>query len=246
MAIGRGGQAITLKVRSGPQWVHEIKHDGYRLQDRRDGDRVHLFTRRGFNWADRYPRIVAAARALKASSAVIDGEAVWCGPDGKSDFDKLHSRAHDAQVFLYAFDLLGLNGEDWRGHTTCSTHALTNGKLGHSGIVLVAAWTARNCKSGPHTMASGAAATIAAACSASSSLRTPKPPGITAKLLPSTKPLRLNSSKKASIAGAFRRVGVQKTESIFCRPFRITGECLEGQSILPPFSKWNGAKSGVL
>jgi hypothetical protein len=46
----------------------------------------------------------------------VDGEAVWAGEDGKSDFDKLHSRAHDQQVFLYAFDLLGLNGEDYRNH----------------------------------------------------------------------------------------------------------------------------------
>jgi hypothetical protein len=54
------------------------------------------------------------AGRLKARSATIDGEAVWCGPDGNSDFDKLHSRANDDQVFLYAFDLLELNGEDYR------------------------------------------------------------------------------------------------------------------------------------
>jgi bifunctional non-homologous end joining protein LigD len=53
-------------------------------------------------------------RAIKATSALIDGEAVWCGPDGVADFDKLHSRAHDDQVFMYAFDLLELDGEDLR------------------------------------------------------------------------------------------------------------------------------------
>jgi ATP-dependent DNA ligase len=42
--------------------------------------------------------------------------AVWAGTDGKSDFDRLHSHAHDEQVFLYAFDLLELNGEDYRQH----------------------------------------------------------------------------------------------------------------------------------
>jgi bifunctional non-homologous end joining protein LigD len=46
----------------------------------------------------------------------VDGEAVWAGKDGKSDFDKLHSNAHDEQVFLYAFDLLEWNGEDYRQH----------------------------------------------------------------------------------------------------------------------------------
>jgi bifunctional non-homologous end joining protein LigD len=44
----------------------------------------------------------------------VDGEAVWAGKDGKSDFDRLH--AHDHQIFLYAFDLLELNGEDYRQH----------------------------------------------------------------------------------------------------------------------------------
>ena len=42
---------------SGPDWVHEIKHDGYRLQVRRDGDTVRLFTRRGYDWTGRYPAI---------------------------------------------------------------------------------------------------------------------------------------------------------------------------------------------
>jgi bifunctional non-homologous end joining protein LigD len=81
--------------------VHEIKHDGYRLIARRSDDRVRLYARRGFNWADRYPRIVEALRSLPGRSIVIDGQAVVCGKDGKSDFDKLHSqagrgtRAHD-------------------------------------------------------------------------------------------------------------------------------------------------------
>ena len=77
-------------------------------------DRVRLYTRRGFNWADRYPRIVEALRSLPVRSIVIDGEAVVCGKDGKSDFDKLHSGTHDASVFLYGFDLIELDGEDLR------------------------------------------------------------------------------------------------------------------------------------
>ena len=46
---------------SGPLWVHEIKHDGYRLMVRRDGARVRCFTRNGNDWADRFPAIVDAA-----------------------------------------------------------------------------------------------------------------------------------------------------------------------------------------
>jgi ATP dependent DNA ligase domain len=79
--------------------MHEIKHDGYRVIARRTDDRVRLYTRRGFNWADRYPRIVEALHSLPVRSIVIDGEAVVCGKDGKSDFDQLHSGAHDAAAF---------------------------------------------------------------------------------------------------------------------------------------------------
>jgi bifunctional non-homologous end joining protein LigD len=100
--------------RSGPAWVHEIKHDGYRIMARRIEDRVKLYTRRGFNWADRYPQIVDSLRALRVRSVMMDGEAVWCGRDGRSDFDRLHSRAHDGAVILFAFDLIELNGEDLR------------------------------------------------------------------------------------------------------------------------------------
>jgi bifunctional non-homologous end joining protein LigD len=41
----------------GPQWIHEIKHDGYRLIARKRAGRVRLFTRNGFDWTERYPRI---------------------------------------------------------------------------------------------------------------------------------------------------------------------------------------------
>ena len=104
------------KPPSGSAWVHEIKHDGYRLIARRDGNRVRLYTRRGFDWSGKYPRIVESLLSLRVRSIIVDGEAVWAGKDGKSDFDKLHSNAHDDEVFLYAFDLLELNGEDYRQH----------------------------------------------------------------------------------------------------------------------------------
>jgi bifunctional non-homologous end joining protein LigD len=81
------------RCKSGPAWVHEIKYDGYRMIARLKGDRVRLYTRRGFNWADRYPHIVDALRSLHVRSITIDAEAVWCGKDGKSDFYKLHSGA---------------------------------------------------------------------------------------------------------------------------------------------------------
>jgi bifunctional non-homologous end joining protein LigD len=67
---------------AGPDWVHEVKHDGYRLQVRSDGDAVRLFTRRGYDWSKRYLAIVRTAAALRYASFTLYGEAVVCGPDG--------------------------------------------------------------------------------------------------------------------------------------------------------------------
>jgi hypothetical protein len=87
--------------------VHEIKHDGYRLIVRRDGDVVRLFTRRGHDWSGRYPAIAKAALRLRARSFTIDGEAAVCA-DGVAIFDALHRRGTVTEAMLYAFDLLEL------------------------------------------------------------------------------------------------------------------------------------------
>ena len=99
---------------SGPQWVHEIKHDGFRLMVRRVGVRVRCFTKGGHDWAERFPAIVDAARRLKAKSFLIDGEAVVCRPDGLSDFDALRVGRRAHEVTLAAFDLIELLGDDLR------------------------------------------------------------------------------------------------------------------------------------
>jgi bifunctional non-homologous end joining protein LigD len=104
----------ACKPPAGPDWVHEIKHDGYRLQVRRVGDQVRLFTRRGYDWSGRYPSIAVTATLLRARSFALDGEAVVCGPDGVAIFDALHRRGTVSEAMLYAFDLLELDGEDLR------------------------------------------------------------------------------------------------------------------------------------
>jgi bifunctional non-homologous end joining protein LigD len=99
---------------SGPDWVHEIKLDGFRMMVRRDPAGVRLLTRNGHDWTGRFPRIAAAAETLRARSFLIDGEAVACDGDGLPVFDQLRYRRQDGRVFLYAFDLLELNGRDMR------------------------------------------------------------------------------------------------------------------------------------
>jgi ATP-dependent DNA ligase len=98
----------AAKPPSGPDWVHEIKHDGYRLIVRRDGENVRLHTRRGYDWSDRYPAIARTAGRLRARSFTIDGEAAVCGPDGVAIFDALHRRGTVTEAMLFALDLLRL------------------------------------------------------------------------------------------------------------------------------------------
>ena len=96
----------------GPNWVHEIKHDGYRLIVRRQGETVRLFTRRGIEWTARFPAIAAATRRIEAGILTIDGEAVICGPDGLARFDDLRRWDCGPLAMLWAFDLIALDGAD--------------------------------------------------------------------------------------------------------------------------------------
>src|SRR5512144_183467 len=102
------------KPPSGGIWLHEIKHDGFRVIARKDGLRVKLYSRPGNDLTGCFPLIVEALARLRSRSCIIDGEAVACDDNGVSSFDRIRYRRHDASVFLYAFDLIELNGDDLR------------------------------------------------------------------------------------------------------------------------------------
>ena len=102
------------KPPAGAGWLHEIKHDGFRMLVRRDAASVRLFTRNGHDWTGRFPLIARTALSLRASSCLIDGEAVACDGDGMPCFDRLRYRRQDGHVFLYSFDLIELDGDDLR------------------------------------------------------------------------------------------------------------------------------------
>jgi bifunctional non-homologous end joining protein LigD len=97
-----------------PDWLHEIKHDGYRMLAWRSGDRVRLFTRNGHEWTGRFPLIGTSVFALAARSCIIDGEAIACDGNGLADVELLRGRREDRRVTLCAFDLIELNGRDLR------------------------------------------------------------------------------------------------------------------------------------
>jgi bifunctional non-homologous end joining protein LigD len=102
------------KPPSGADWVHEIKHDGYRIIVHRDGAAVRLYSRNAYDWTARLAGIATAAESIKAKRFTIDGEAVVLGPDGLSQFEELSRREAARTAILYAFDLIEHDGEDLR------------------------------------------------------------------------------------------------------------------------------------
>ena len=107
---------------SGKVWVHEIKYDGYRIQARLDkaasGGEVRLLTRKGLDWAKRFPNVAAAVASLPVRTALIDGEIVVQDASGATSFPRLQAalEAGARDGFLYeAFDLLHLDGRDLAG-----------------------------------------------------------------------------------------------------------------------------------
>jgi ATP-dependent DNA ligase len=99
---------------AGPDWIHEIKHDGFRILARRDGNSVRLYTRNGYNFADRFPRIVEAVKTLSVQSCFIDGEAIVVDANGLAVFELLRSCRYNHVAMLCAFDLIELDGKNLR------------------------------------------------------------------------------------------------------------------------------------
>ena len=101
----------------GPEWVFEIKYDGYRLEVLVEAGRVRLLTRRGNDWTSRFPDLAERFARLPVKSATLDGEVVALDPSGRSLFSLLQ-QSLDARrpqdLTFFAFDLLHLDGNDLR------------------------------------------------------------------------------------------------------------------------------------
>ncbi len=96
-------------------WVHEIKFDGYRIQARLDRGKVKLLTRKGLDWAAKFPNVAADVARLDADTALIDGEIVVENERGLSVFSMLQAALSNGErdsFVYYVFDLLHLDGED--------------------------------------------------------------------------------------------------------------------------------------
>ncbi len=106
---------LAGKVPEGDGWLHELKHDGYRVLALKDGERVRLWSRNGRDWSAEFVAITAAMCALPFKRVMLDGEAVTHCLEGLPDFHRLMSRDGQATACLYAFDLIWLEAQDLRG-----------------------------------------------------------------------------------------------------------------------------------
>jgi bifunctional non-homologous end joining protein LigD len=103
---------------SGAGWLHELKLDGYRIQARKDGDKVQLLTRTGLDWTHRMETIAALVGGLPAEKAILDGEVVVLAENGNTSFADLQAAFQEGlkkPLSYFVFDLLHLNGHSLRG-----------------------------------------------------------------------------------------------------------------------------------
>jgi bifunctional non-homologous end joining protein LigD len=110
----------------GAQWLFEIKWDGYRAIAFIENGKVRLVSRNQNDLTARYPELNDMAQLIKAKTAILDGEVVALDEEGKASFSLMQQRTGfrpggrraagnaDVPVLYYAFDLLYLDGYDWR------------------------------------------------------------------------------------------------------------------------------------
>src|SRR5438477_6125397 len=91
---------LVKKAPDGPDWLHEIKLDGYRMHARLDAGRVQILTRRGNDWTYKYPAIVEAIAGLPAQNAYLDGELCGVLPDGRTAFNLIQNASDTGEGSL--------------------------------------------------------------------------------------------------------------------------------------------------
>jgi len=99
---------------AGPDWIHEIKHDGFRVLAQRASSKVQLISRNGHDLTYRFPLVAAAMAQLPVTSCLIDGEAILCDDNGLAVFQLLRSYRNGHAAALCAFDLIEIDGRDLR------------------------------------------------------------------------------------------------------------------------------------
>jgi len=116
----------------GSNWIHEVKHDGYRTLLVIERGKARAYTRNGSDWSERYPGIVSEAGTFPCRAAILDGEVIVQDERGVSDFEALSAaiRWLPHTLRFYAFDILHLNGEDLRDEPLIDRRSKLKGLLG--------------------------------------------------------------------------------------------------------------------
>jgi bifunctional non-homologous end joining protein LigD len=130
---------LVRTLPQGAEWEYELKLDGYRLQAIKDGDKVRLYSRRGNDFTRKFAKIASAVSKIKATSLILDGEAVAVDAQGKPSFQMLQNRASlppSWSLAYYAFDLLHLNGLELKDLPLRERRAPLQKLLGKSGVLL--------------------------------------------------------------------------------------------------------------
>lgn len=104
-------QLATLHTQpppTGEEWLHEVKHDGYRFMIYKDQQQVRLITRGQKDWSERFPHLMGIVAQLPVNRAVLDGEVVVKDESGRSSFQRLQKalKGKGLETVFYAFDLL--------------------------------------------------------------------------------------------------------------------------------------------
>lgn len=124
-AVRAGGVTLAFRplelatladaVPQGPEWVHEVKFDGYRTLTVVDAGKVTMYSRSGLDWTAKYQALADRLHELEVDNAILDGEIVALNEHGASSFSRLKdelSLGRSDELQYYVFDLLVLNGED--------------------------------------------------------------------------------------------------------------------------------------
>ena len=128
---------LVDKAPTGPEWIHEIKFDGYRVQLHVVRKRVTIRTRRGHDWTDKFPALVKAA--AKLPNCIIDAELCAVDRRGASDFPALLAALHtrSSHLVLFCFDMPWGPRGDLREHPLLDRKAALAAALEKAGSPLL-------------------------------------------------------------------------------------------------------------
>src|SRR5580693_2860530 len=101
---------------SGPEWVHEIKHDGYRLILRREDERVRLYSRQANDWTDRLPAIAVGRCGSRRRASHLTGRLSWSDPTGFLNSRRRGGAMLARSQYFSLSTLIEHDGVDLRGH----------------------------------------------------------------------------------------------------------------------------------